>query len=143
MAIAIQNIAASYVLVKEANEYVLAVPGTSLVQEALFCGVNSMREVDKVAHLGLELCPSERISVPGLKKAIANIEIVKESVLDVGDHVLAVGRVVRFAVNTRRRELPLLSVGAYTKGYKVLAQKGVHRIGVVDARGMVPKSSRG
>ena len=37
--------------------------------------------------LGLELCPSEKVSVPGLAKAIANIELVRETVAKVGDHI--------------------------------------------------------
>ena len=131
MAIAVQNVTASFRLIWEAKEYVLAVPGTSLVEETLFCGVTSMRDLDKVQQLGLELCPSEKISVPGLKKAIANIERTKELCVNVGDHVLVVGRVARFGVNKDRNELPLLSVGPDTRGYRVLAQKGNHRIGVV------------
>jgi flavin reductase (DIM6/NTAB) family NADH-FMN oxidoreductase RutF len=134
MAIAIQNTCASYDLIKQTEEYVLSVPGPSLAYETLFCGVKSMREVDKIGALNLELCASQEISVPGLAKAIANIELLKETLLDMGDHVLVVGRVVRFGVNTKSRELPLLSLGPDTRGYKVLVRKGIHRIGVV-ARG--------
>ena len=129
MAVAIQNVAASYRLIQKAKEYVLAVPGTSLVRETLFCGVTSMSEVDKVQKLGLELCASESISVPGLKKAIANIEMIKQLSLKVGDHILVVGRVARFAVNKELGELPLLSIGPDTRGYRVLTQRGIHRIG--------------
>jgi flavin reductase (DIM6/NTAB) family NADH-FMN oxidoreductase RutF len=131
MAVAIQNIAASYQLIQEAREYVLAVPGESLAKETLFCGVSSISEVDKVQKLGLELCPSEKISVPGINAAIANIEMLKETSIEVGDHILVVGRVVRFGVNRHSRELPLLSVGPNTRGFRVLARKGIHRIGTV------------
>ena len=133
MAIAIQNIAASFDLANKAKEYVLAVPGPSLAEATVFCGVNSMHQVDKVSHLGLTLCPSETVSVPGLENAIANIELVKENCIDVGDHRIVIGRVLRFAVNRTRRELPLLSVGPDTAGYRVLSQKGIHRIAVVAA----------
>jgi flavin reductase (DIM6/NTAB) family NADH-FMN oxidoreductase RutF len=131
MVIAIQNVKASYRLIQEAREYVLAVPGESLARETLFCGVTSISEVDKIQKLGLELCPSEKISVPGISRAIANIEMLKETSIVVGDHILVVGRVVRFGVNRRSRELPLLSVGPNTRGFRVLARKGIHRIGTV------------
>src|SRR5258708_32660764 len=132
MAIAIQNVAVSFKLIQEAHEFVLAVPGESLANETLFCGVTSVSEIDKVQKLHLELSPSEKVSVPGLSRAIANIEMVKETSLKTGDHILVAGRVARFGVNLRSRELPLLSVGPNTKGFRVLARKGIHRVGVVE-----------
>ena len=131
MAVAIQNVAASYQLIQKAREYVLAVPGESLAKETLFCGVTSISEVDKAEELGLKLCPSEKISVPGISRAIANVEMVKEKSIEVGDHILVVGRVVRFGVNRHSEELPLLSVGPNTRGFRILARKGIHRIGTV------------
>jgi flavin reductase (DIM6/NTAB) family NADH-FMN oxidoreductase RutF len=134
MAVAIQNVARSYELIQQAGEFVLAVPGESLAQEAMFCGVNSLSEVDKVEHLKLDLRPSEKVAVPSLGRAIANVEMVREAAFRTGDHVLVVGKVVRFAVNRRSRELPLLSVGPDTQGFRVLLEKGIHRIGVVESK---------
>jgi flavin reductase (DIM6/NTAB) family NADH-FMN oxidoreductase RutF len=131
MAIAIQNTNASYQQIQQATEYVLAVPGPSLVQETLSCGCLSSRDVDKVKKLQLELTPSEKIKVPGLLKAIANIELVKRSSVPAGDHLIVTGEVVRFAVNKASAELPLLSIGPDTRGYHLLAQSGIHRIGTV------------
>ena len=130
MAVAIQNVAASYDLIQRAEEYVLAVPGQSLARESMFCGTRSMVEVDKVKKLGLELCPSEKIEVPGLKGAIANIELVREETVKAGDHIIVIGRVARYAVNKRTNESPLLSVGPDTRGFRVLAMKGIHRIAI-------------
>jgi hypothetical protein len=48
-----------------------------------------------------------------------------------GDHVLAVGEVLRFGVNRELSDRPLLSVGPRTRGYDVLAHEGVHRLGVI------------
>lgn len=132
MAVAVHNINRSWELFREANEYVLSVPGESLASETLECGVVSLKERDKVEALRLELCASEKVGVPGLKRAIANVELKKFAALDTGDHALIVGEVLRFAVNTSSRERPLISVGPNTRGYKVLAQKGIHRIAVVD-----------
>jgi flavin reductase (DIM6/NTAB) family NADH-FMN oxidoreductase RutF len=136
MAIAIQNVAVSYELIQKASEYVLAVPGESMARETMYCGVTSMSKVDKVKELGLELCASGKIAVPGLSKAIANVEMVKESVIKIGDHVLVVGRVARFGVNKLADELPLLSVGPDTRGFRVLAEGGIHRIAVVATLGV-------
>jgi flavin reductase (DIM6/NTAB) family NADH-FMN oxidoreductase RutF len=135
MAFAIQNINESWNLIQDADECVLSVPGESLARETLMSGFYSAREHDKISKLNLELCPSEKVRVPGLKRAIANIELKKLTSVETGDHSLIVGKVLRFAVNTKLKERPLLSVGPDTRGYEVLAQKGIHRIAAVDRRG--------
>jgi flavin reductase (DIM6/NTAB) family NADH-FMN oxidoreductase RutF len=130
MAVAIHNRSATYHLIQRCDSFVLSVPGESLVDAAMFCGIESMKSVDKVKALGLHLIGSQTIDVPGLGDAIANAEMTKVSAQETGDHLLVVGRVSRFAVDTRRKDLPLLSIGPCTDGYKLLRQKGVHRLGV-------------
>lgn len=133
MAIAVHDINASHSLVKNLDEYVLAVPGEDMAEETMVCGLRSMRDVDKVDLLGLELQPSQNISVPGLRRAIGNIELRHYGSVSCGDHVVVVGEVVRFSVSRSNTRRPLLSVGPITEGYVVLARKGMHRIGVVGA----------
>lgn len=132
IAVAINDRSSTFDLIQKANEFVLAVPGPSLLDAAMYCGVQSMRDVeDKVAALSLELSTSEAIAVPGLKMAIANVELEKRHQLRAGDHLMVIGEARRFAVNQHNKELPLLSVGPYTDGYEVLKKKGIHRLAVV------------
>jgi flavin reductase (DIM6/NTAB) family NADH-FMN oxidoreductase RutF len=132
LAVAIHNINASYELFGNTGQYVLAVPGESMVEEIMFCGTKSMRQVpDKATHLNLDLISSVKVGVPGLAKAIANVEMVKHSSLRTGDHLLVVGEAVSFRVRQDSPERPLLSVGPNALGYRVLAHKGIHRIAVV------------
>jgi flavin reductase (DIM6/NTAB) family NADH-FMN oxidoreductase RutF len=133
MAIAIHKINASHDLVSTTDEYVLAVPGPTLANETLHCGVESMRDEDKASELGIKLVPSEVVQTPGLADAIANVELVKQEAFRTGDHTLLIGKVVAFRVNTERDELPLLSVGPKIDGYEVLASKGIHRLAVVSS----------
>lgn len=131
IAVAINDRSVTYELIQKASEFVLSVPGPSLIDATMFCGVESMRDVDKVEHLGLELTNGYSVSVPGLRMAIANVELRKTASLNAGDHLIVVGEVLRFGVNESSTELPLLSVGPYTDGYEVLKKKGIHRLGVV------------
>ena len=132
IAVAIQNINRSFDLIQKAKEYVLAVPGESMAEATLLCGIRSMTEIDdKATAFNLKLESSERIAVPGLANAIGNIELVKEHSLITGDHCLVVGRAVNFRVRKNCSELPLLSIGPDTTGYEVLQQHGIHRIGTV------------
>jgi flavin reductase (DIM6/NTAB) family NADH-FMN oxidoreductase RutF len=132
LAVAINDRSATYELMQTVEEYVLSVPGPTLLDASMFCGLESMREVDKVKELSLELVDSEIVAVPGLLRAVANVELRKAGVLKTGDHLIMVGEVCRFAVNTTINELPLLSIGPYTDGYTLLRKKGIHRLGVVN-----------
>jgi flavin reductase (DIM6/NTAB) family NADH-FMN oxidoreductase RutF len=130
MAIALHRKSLSSEMFEAATEFVLAVPGESLAEVALFCGLKSGRDVDKIAKCGLKLRSSKVINTPGLHNAIANIELVVQSRLQTGDHLTVVGEVRRYAVNSASVERNLLSVGPKHEGYRVLAAKGIHRIGV-------------
>ncbi len=132
MAVAIQDINESYALIQHATDFVLAVPGEDLAQAAMQCGWESVRNTDKVKSLALDLVPSETVGVPGLLKAIANVELKKRFLTESGDHVVAIGEVLKYGVNEEARARPLLSVGPDTGGYRVLVERGIHRIGVVD-----------
>jgi flavin reductase (DIM6/NTAB) family NADH-FMN oxidoreductase RutF len=132
MAFSIQRGAHSYELLESAAECVLAVPGESLAEEALYCGVVSGRDVDKVRECDLGLISSSRIATPGIARAIANVELSITGKMATGDHLTAVGTVQRYCVNVDADEKCLLSVGPQAEGYRVLARKGIHRIGVVE-----------
>jgi flavin reductase (DIM6/NTAB) family NADH-FMN oxidoreductase RutF len=131
LAIAINDKSSTFELIKQTSEYVLAVPGPTLLDASMYCGVVSMRQHDKVKALALELTGSATISVPGLKAAIANVEMRKTAEIKAGDHLVVIGEALRFAVNKDAGALPLLSVGPYTDGYEVLRKKGIHRLGTV------------
>jgi flavin reductase (DIM6/NTAB) family NADH-FMN oxidoreductase RutF len=130
MAVAVHNRSATYGLIQRSDSYVLSVPGIELVDTAMYCGTESMKDVDKVDHLKIELTEGVTVPVPGLKKAIANVEMTKVSTERTGDHILVVGRVARFGVNTDLEEPPLLSIGPNTVGYRLLRKKGIHRLAV-------------
>jgi len=131
IAFAIHDVNWSYDLFRSARECVLAVPGESLAEETLQCGLKSGRHVDKVDALGLRLCDSHEIRVPGLADCVANVETEIAQTVSTGDHLTVVARVRRYGVNRARAERTLLSVGPSHDGYELLASRGVHRIGVV------------
>lgn len=133
IAIAVQDINRSYELIQAASEYVLSIPGESLAPEALKFGWDSSRDEDKLSSSGVALIASETIAVPGLRDAVANIEMVKRDSVKSGDHIIVTGEVRKFGVNKELRERNLLSVGPDTAGYRVLQHRGIHRIAVIAA----------
>jgi flavin reductase (DIM6/NTAB) family NADH-FMN oxidoreductase RutF len=131
MAVAIHNINESFALAQNATEFALAIPGESLAEFSMACGVLSMRDQDKVKQFGVELAPSKHIRVPGLLRSIANVELRRHQVLSTGDHLILTGEVLRFAVNKDNREKPLLSIGPNAGGFKLIAKRGVHRLATI------------
>jgi len=131
MAVAINDRSSTWDLINSAEEFVLSVPGPALVDLSMKCGIESMRQIDKITELQLELVQSKTVAVPGLLRAIANVELRKSTLVQTGDHAILVGEVLRFAVNTSTKEQPLLSIGPFTDGYDLLQKKGVHRLAVV------------
>ena len=131
MSVAVQNEFLSNQLFKEADEFVLAVPGERMADIAMGCGVDSGKNVDKVKKYGIELIDSSIVSVPSIKQAIANIECKKINQFESGDHTIFTGEVLGFFVNINNNEKCLLSMGKDTTGYELLIKRGGHRIGVV------------
>lgn len=64
----------TYELIESNPEFVMAVPTTDLIDAVSLSGLVSGREVDKLAHLGLETVPGTAVDVPSLTAAVGNIE---------------------------------------------------------------------
>jgi len=131
IAFAVHDVNWSHALFGSASECVLAVPGESLAAETMACGRRSGREIDKVHALGLRLCDSQDVRVPGLADCVANIETDIVQTVPTGDHLTVLCRVRRYAVDRDRDERTLVSVGPRHDGFEVLVSHGIHRIGVV------------
>lgn len=132
MSFAVHRASHSHELLTTAEECVLAVPGEALADAVMFCGTRSRKEgIDKFRACNFRAAESERVTVPGISQAIANVELRLVAKIATGDHLTAFGRVLRFAVDEQSNERPLISVGTRTRGYDVLARHGIHRIAVV------------
>jgi flavin reductase (DIM6/NTAB) family NADH-FMN oxidoreductase RutF len=132
MAFAVHKRAHSHGLLQDALDCVLAVPGESLAEQAMLCGIDSGRAIDKFRVCGLTRVESARATTPGILEAIANVELALVEKIRTGDHLTVIGRVLQFGVQKHSRERCLVSVGPRTEGYRVLRRRGIHRIAVVD-----------
>ena len=130
MAVAVAQASYTSTLLKVGSEFVLGVPGESMADAVIQCGLESGRTVDKVATLGLRLGAGEVVGVPILEQCIANVELRTARLVPTGDHTTVIGEVAAFRVNVQNRERPLVSVGPDTSGYRLIAKSGIHRIAV-------------
>jgi len=81
-------------LITKSKEFVVNVPGASLVDKVHTCGTVSGREVDKFSLSEFNVQDSNKISTPGIKECIGNLECQLEEIVSVGDHDLFIGKVL-------------------------------------------------
>jgi len=84
---------------RQAGEFVLALPSESQENETLLFGTRSGRDVDKLAEAGTRTRRAARIDGVLLEDAVANFECRVVGELESGDHVIFVGEVLASYVN--------------------------------------------
>jgi flavin reductase (DIM6/NTAB) family NADH-FMN oxidoreductase RutF len=121
----------SSILFQEAKEYVLAIPGEKMIDTVMYCGTHSGKHVNKSNECKIEWSPCHKIKTPGIDTAIANIEFLTKNMFISGDHYLIIGEAITILRNRNNNERLLLSVGPKKEGFEILAQNGIHTIGVI------------
>ena len=121
----------SFQLIKESGEFVINLPSQDLVYATDYCGVNSGRDVDKFAVLGLTAAPATKVDAPMIAECPVNLECRVKQVVDLGAHHYFISEVVTHAEDwfeTRARELGKGGLIAYRQGeYMELGKVlGVH-----------------
>jgi len=84
----------TYEIIRKTGEFVVSTVSKDLLNIAYYCGSVSGRTRDKVKDLGLNLIEFKNIGVPYLANSYASLGCKVEKEVEVGDHVLFVGRVV-------------------------------------------------
>lgn len=82
-------------LIREKGEFAINVVGPSL-RDAAFgvFGSVSGRQVDKFEASGAKMAKAKSVTAPVLADAVISIECKLEKVVEAGDHVIVIGRVV-------------------------------------------------
>ena len=81
-------------LIRKAGSFVINFISAEYKDDALFCGTHSGRNVDKFAETAFEKEDAEVVDCARIKQALGFLECEIVNEVDVGDHVLFVGRVV-------------------------------------------------
>lgn len=84
----------SYQMLEEADDFSINIPGKNLVEEVLYCGQKSGREVDKFEDCGFIDVPSKKIRSPVIAECVVSLECVKRQRIEAGDHIWYLGEVV-------------------------------------------------
>lgn len=89
----------SHKLIEETREFVVNVPSQDLVEQTVFCGSASGRNVDKFKEASLTPAPAQKVKPPLIKECVSNVECKVVASYECGDHTLYVGEVIAAHVN--------------------------------------------
>jgi len=79
--------------IRENLTFSINVPSAAMVRETDYCGVASGAKVDKVAACGFKVFYGSLQSAPLIEQAPVNLECRVVHMLDLGAHILVIGRV--------------------------------------------------
>ena len=85
----------SHGLLRRHGEFVVNFPTVDQLGAVIICGLKSGRDCDKWAEAGLHPDPSDVIQTPGIAECPVSLECRVKHTLDLGQHTLFVGEVVR------------------------------------------------
>ena len=86
-------------VIRHAREFVISFPSSRMVDEVLYYGTTSGREIDKFGKSPLLTENASEIDCVIITDAVSNFECRLESEHPTGDHVIFVGRVVASHAN--------------------------------------------
>lgn len=84
----------SHELLHRSPDFSVNIPSKELVEETIYCGEKSGKDVNKFEETGLTSVPAKKISSPIIGECLVNLECKKVQVFDTGDHTWFVGEIV-------------------------------------------------
>ena len=86
-------------IIEESLSFCINLPESSLLEQTLFCGTHSGRDVDKFRETGLTPVKCSQISTCYIDECIAHIECSVRNIHNSGDHKIVVGEVAASYIN--------------------------------------------
>ncbi len=93
ISVAIRHVRHTLKGIEQNGTFSINVPSIELVKQADYCGIYSGAKVDKVAACGFKIFYGKLASAPLIEQCPINIECAVHERLDLGTHVLVIGRV--------------------------------------------------
>jgi flavin reductase (DIM6/NTAB) family NADH-FMN oxidoreductase RutF len=84
----------SYGLIQSTREFVVNLAPQELVQQVLFCGRRSGRDVEKFTATGLTAGQARRVRPPIIEECLAHLECRTAQDIEAGDHHFVIGEVL-------------------------------------------------
>ena len=91
----------SYPILKETGEFVINLTTKELAFATDYCGVKSVRDVDKFKEMGLTPIPASEVKAPMIKEAPVSIECRVKEIRELGSHHMFLAEVVAVHADER------------------------------------------
>jgi flavin reductase (DIM6/NTAB) family NADH-FMN oxidoreductase RutF len=92
-------------IIKNSKEFCINFPTENMAELALFCGTKSGHKVDKFKEGSIEKENCESIDCPRIKDCSAYLECTAIDFVEVGDHIMVVGKVIKEVKGTMEKKL--------------------------------------
>ncbi len=110
----------TYKLIHRSKEFVIAVPNKKLQKAVESFGSTSGYKVDKFKETKIKTLKSRYLKSPLIKDATINLECKLKKEIDLGDHMMFVGKIVAAYINPKKKGI-LLNMGKI-KGERVFKE---------------------
>jgi len=91
----------SHALLRKQRDFVLSVPSADLADKVLYIGSHSGKNENKFANCGLTSAKADFVTAPLIRECPINLECALRDEIQVGDHSLFIGQVVKTHVRDR------------------------------------------
>ena len=91
----------SYRLIKEAGDFVINIPTSSMLKQVDLCGIHSGRNIDKFKVCSFTSEKSSKTSSPLIKECPVNIEARVKEIIPLGAHDMFIGEVLLIHVDNK------------------------------------------
>ncbi len=130
VSIAIRHTRYSLKGIMENKAFSVNIPGADLVKETDYCGIASGAKVDKTSACHFKLFYGKLPGAPLIEACPVNLECALHHTLDLGSHVLVIGRITECHISEEcltngRADVAKINPIAYTTGqsqYQVLGE---------------------
>jgi len=97
-------------LIHRSKEFVIAVPNKKLQKAVEFFGSTSGDKVDKFKETKIKTLKSKYLKSPLIKDATINLECKLKKEINLGDHMMFIGKIVAAYINPKKKGI-LLNMG--------------------------------
>jgi len=108
----------SHRLIAETGEFVVNVPTEEIIEETVFCGTHSGRDVDKFGETKLTPVSASRVKPPLIEECVSHLECKVVASHKCGDHTIFVGKVVAVHIDEGVMDETLNILKAQTISHK-------------------------
>ena len=92
-------------LIHQSKEFVIAIPNKKLEKAVEFFGTTHGNEVNKFKETGIRTLKAKYIKSPLLKDATINLECKLHKEVNIGNHIMFIGKILASYINPKRKIL--------------------------------------